>query len=246
MSNKRKFWYLASPMSKFPGGPQKAMDAAAKEAALLMQGGVEVFCPATHTTPVETHIDFKNNNHDFWLARDRPFLDAAKGLIVCKLPGWKESFGVAWEIGYMTSRDKPIIYMEPGKVPGELKSSIWLAHWGDFVTSVSDESIDKALEEMSKPVEPPAGTRLGSKEADAFFNRRKATRRGPYEFKFGGMRGNLGVYDRRGRRKEDLELVPAAAPERRIADRRTTVKGSFGKLECPLRRNKNNERRKRA
>lgn len=230
----RKFWYLASPMSKFPGGPQKAMDAAAAQAALLMQNGVEVFCPATHTTPVETHIEFKNNNHDFWLARDRPFLDAAKGLIVCKLPGWKDSFGVAWEIGYMTSRDKPIIYMEPGKVPDELKSdTIFNILWGQHKILQEMQEVDKALEEMSKPVEPPAGTRLGSKEADAFFNRREATRRGPYEFKFGGMRGNLGVYDRRGRRKEDLELVPAAAPERRIADRRPRLGGVFREDEVP-------------
>lgn len=111
------FWYLATPYSKFPGGLEAAYKAACEQHALLVLAKVPVFCPIGHTHGPAMYGKIPPMQHDIWLPADRPFMDAACGLIVCKLPSWERSFGINEEIQIFMAAGKPVIYMEPGVVP---------------------------------------------------------------------------------------------------------------------------------
>lgn len=114
------FWYLATPYSKYPDGPEEAFKEASRQAALLVEARVPVFCPIAHTHPVATYGELSPLDHDIWLPADQPFMDAAIGLIVCKMRGWNESYGITHEIKAFEDMEKPIVLMEPGTVPEEV------------------------------------------------------------------------------------------------------------------------------
>ena len=112
------FWYLATPYSKFPHGIEAAFHLACQQTALLMRAKVPVFCPIAHTHPVAMHGDIDPlASYDFWLPADRPFMQTAVGIIVCKLESWETSTGIAHEIEEFKKAGKPIVYMEPGVIP---------------------------------------------------------------------------------------------------------------------------------
>lgn len=111
------FWYLATPYTKYRKGIEAAFQDAAKQAAILLRAGVPVFSPIAHTHPLAIYGGIDAKDHTVWLPFDRPMMDAAKGIIVCKLEGWDESYGVAYERDVFSCAGKPLIFMEPGKVP---------------------------------------------------------------------------------------------------------------------------------
>lgn len=111
------FWYLATPYAGYPGSRWTAYVLACKNAGLLLGAGIPVFCPIAHSHPIATTAQL-DADHAGWLALDEKFMAVAHGLIVCKLPGWDKSKGVAHEMAYMKS--KPLIMMEPGHLPPEL------------------------------------------------------------------------------------------------------------------------------
>ena len=47
-------------------------------------------------------------------------MDAARGLIVCEMDGWDESYGIQVEIEVFKAAGKPIIHMTPGFLPREV------------------------------------------------------------------------------------------------------------------------------
>lgn len=114
------FFYLASPYSRYSAGRVAAFEDIAAQAALLMEAGVPVFAPIVHTHPIQPYIATENDTHDFWLAQDRHMMRAAKGLIVCKLEGWQDSYGVTYEIQHFRDAGKPVVFMTPGEVPQEV------------------------------------------------------------------------------------------------------------------------------
>ena len=57
---------------------------------------------------------------DVWLLADRPFMETAHGMIVCKMPSWELSKGMEHERQFFIDSGKPVIYMEPNTVPEEL------------------------------------------------------------------------------------------------------------------------------
>lgn len=116
------FWYLATPYSLYPTGIQAAFTDACHAAASLIRAGVPVFCPIAHTHPIAMVGEIDPLDHEIWLPADRPMMDAAKGLIVCKLYGWEESRGVAFEIETFKAAGKPILYLAPGEIHEDLKS----------------------------------------------------------------------------------------------------------------------------
>jgi hypothetical protein len=114
------FWYLATPYSKYPGGIEAAFIVACKQTALLIGAGVRVYSPIAHTHSVAIHGGLNPHSHSIWLPADKPFMDAACGLIVCKMSSWAESVGIAHEIDVFKKAGKPVVYMTPGLVPHEL------------------------------------------------------------------------------------------------------------------------------
>lgn len=115
-----KFWYLATPYSKFPAGIEAAFVVACQAAALLIRAGVRVYSPIAHTHPIAVHGGIDPYAHEIWLPADEPFMDAARGLIVLRAESWEKSYGISKEIEHMQKLGLTIIYMDPGTVPDEL------------------------------------------------------------------------------------------------------------------------------
>lgn len=106
------YWYLASPYAKYPTGHELAFRDIAEVTAHLMERGVYVFSPIVHTHPVSKYVKRASNvDHDFWLNLDRPFMRAAYGCLVAKLPGWDKSRGIAAEIEYFNKAAKQVVYL---------------------------------------------------------------------------------------------------------------------------------------
>lgn len=112
-----RFWYCATPYSKFHLGIEAAFEQACIQAALLISAGISVYFPICHTHPIAMQGGIDPLDHEIWLPADRAFMDAAKGLIVCKMDGWQDSYGVGVEIETFKAAGKPVVFMEPGVVP---------------------------------------------------------------------------------------------------------------------------------
>jgi hypothetical protein len=115
------FWYLGSPYTKYPLGLEAAYQAALTARGLLVRAGIPSFSPiaSTHNVAVACGID--PLDWHLWMADDRPFVDAASGLIVLMISGWEESTGLTEERRLFAEAGKPIVFMQPGIVPEEAR-----------------------------------------------------------------------------------------------------------------------------
>lgn len=111
------FFYLATPYSKYHAGIEQAFRDACREAWLLIKAGVPVFSPIAHTHPIAMSCGVDPLDHSIWLPADQAMMDAASGIIVCKMDGWEHSFGIAEELKVFKAANKPVIYMVPGVLP---------------------------------------------------------------------------------------------------------------------------------
>lgn len=108
------FDYLATVYTKHPQGQHVAWLQACRWAAEFIKAGVPVFSPIAYTHQIAIQGLMNPLNHDFWMAIDRPFMEAARGLIVVTSEGWLDSVGIAEEIAYFAGVRKPIRYWAPG------------------------------------------------------------------------------------------------------------------------------------
>lgn len=108
------YFYLATPYTQWPYGPEDAARMAAYEAANLMAKGLVVFSPIAHSHAV---IQFLPKglqfDHDFWMHNDGPLMQGAGGLIVVRAEGWEDSKGIAEEIKRFKDWEKPVFYSTP-------------------------------------------------------------------------------------------------------------------------------------
>jgi hypothetical protein len=113
-----QYWYLATPYSSYPNGRDAAYVAACQEAALLMEAGINVFSPISHTHGIAVHgvIDGHSDN-GIWDRVDLPFVVGARGIIFCMMMGWENSDGIRRELVAFKNMLKPVIRMMPGSVP---------------------------------------------------------------------------------------------------------------------------------
>jgi len=111
------FWYMASPYTAYPAGREKAYQEAIRAAAWLVNQGVDVFSPIVHSHPLSRNGVIRT--HEEWMALDRPFMQAATGLIVCKSPNWHVSAGVTAEIEFFQDAEKPVVYLAWPQSPPE-------------------------------------------------------------------------------------------------------------------------------
>lgn len=112
-SDAPRFWYVATPYTKYEGGLDAAFADACEWTARLLASGVSVFSPIVHSHPIAMAGRLDPLSHDFWMRVDAPFMEAAYGLIVVRLPGWEDSKGVQAEIGWFKQRGRPIRYVGP-------------------------------------------------------------------------------------------------------------------------------------
>ena len=108
------YWYLATPYSKWPHGLEDANTVAQKLAAALLSIGVKVFSPIAHTHGISAYATaVDKRDFDFWLGADKPLLDAAGGLLIADLQGWRDSKGVTLEIQWAKEQKKPYWLLNP-------------------------------------------------------------------------------------------------------------------------------------
>lgn len=110
-----RYFYLASPYSKYPKGTQAAYEEICQVAGSLLQKGLPVFCPILHSHPLVAQglILPQNNTWAFWSIPDEALLRSSRGLIICTMEGWDRSIGVGEEQVWATKAALPIWYMEP-------------------------------------------------------------------------------------------------------------------------------------
>jgi len=78
----------------------------------LIKHGIPVFCPIAESHPIALHGKLDPLDHDIWLENDRPKIDAAVGMVICKMETWESSTGILWERDQFRDRKKPIVYLE--------------------------------------------------------------------------------------------------------------------------------------
>jgi hypothetical protein len=105
--------YLATPYTKYHLGIEAAFVHAAEISALLLTTGVRVYSPIAHTHPLAVYGKLDPLDHSIWLPFDEAMMDAADCLIVARMKGWDESFGVKHEIEFFARERKPIIHIDP-------------------------------------------------------------------------------------------------------------------------------------
>lgn len=115
------YHYLATPYAKYPAGHDAAAADAAVQATILHEAGVPVFSPIVVGHALYRYMDQNvPRGGRFWIDFMRPFMDAARGLIVCRLGSWEDSDGIRIEVEIFQEAGKPIVEMEPGVVPDGL------------------------------------------------------------------------------------------------------------------------------
>ena len=113
------FWYIASPYSKYEQGLDAACRDVCRITAELVKRGIPCFSPIAHTHPIAIHSGMDPLAHDIWLPADEPMMRSAHGIIIAKMTGWLESYGVNYEIDYFLASNKPVLFIDPER--GELE-----------------------------------------------------------------------------------------------------------------------------
>ena len=115
--------YLASPYTHPDHRVEKWRYQRVVEAAalLLIQGYKSIYCPISHTHPIDQALRYENpefhqtcRNHKFWVdGFDTPFLLASKRLAILTLPDWKLSCGILREIRIAGNHNIPVSLLIP-------------------------------------------------------------------------------------------------------------------------------------
>lgn len=111
-----KLTYLASPYSHGDAWMRELRFKAVSRVAgkLAYENGILTFCPIAHTHPVsEELLEVDANDHSFWLPWDVPFSTMCSALLICMLPGWDNSKGIAEERKLFQLAGKPVDHVNP-------------------------------------------------------------------------------------------------------------------------------------
>lgn len=107
---RHKLVYLGSPYTKYRTGLDAAFRDVAAIAAQMLHEGVRVYSPIAHTHPIAIHGNLDPRNHDIWLPFDQAMMDAADAMCIADMDGWRESYGVQYEIDYFRRQGKPVYF----------------------------------------------------------------------------------------------------------------------------------------
>ena len=107
--------YLASPYTHpDPAVREQRFEAACRAAAALTRAGHIVFSPVAHSHPIAQYG--LPTDWGYWERTDRAFLERCDLLVVLMLDGWRESRGVAEEIGLAHGLGLPVRYLLPDRL----------------------------------------------------------------------------------------------------------------------------------
>jgi hypothetical protein len=105
--------YLATPYTKYKGGPAAAFHEAARIAATFVTIGVRIYSPIAHTHPLAVEGNLDPLDLSIWLPFDEAMMDASDCLIVAMMDGWDVSAGIKHEIEFFKKDGKPVLYFDP-------------------------------------------------------------------------------------------------------------------------------------
>ncbi len=101
---------MASTYTQHPEGFKAAWKDACEMSAQLIDAGLNIFSPIVHFHAIAVVAKTSEDAWDFWMARDKPLMEAATGIVVCQTTNWEKSKGIALEIEYFRSANKPVLY----------------------------------------------------------------------------------------------------------------------------------------
>jgi hypothetical protein len=108
----RGYLYLSSPYTKYEAGIDQAHADICLIAGELIKRGLPIYSPIAHSHDISFYADIDPLSHETWLKADKPMMESATALIVAKMQGWQESYGVAEEIHDFETAGKPIYYLD--------------------------------------------------------------------------------------------------------------------------------------
>lgn len=80
--------------------------------ALHQTGNYTLVTPIT-SSAFQAMIFGLNGTWQFWQKIDLDYIDQCKEILVCTMPGWRESVGVTAEIKYATEKGIPVKFVDP-------------------------------------------------------------------------------------------------------------------------------------
>ena len=105
--------YLAVPFTHSdPKIRENRFQTACRAAAKLMESGITVFSPLSHSVPIVRHGNLDELDSTFWLSMDTPILRHCDEILVLCLDGWEESRGVKEEMLFALENNMPITMIE--------------------------------------------------------------------------------------------------------------------------------------
>ena len=114
--------YLGTPYTLFPRGIEAAFIEASKLAARLIQSGVNVYAPISHTHPIAVHGGIDPLDQQLWYDFDKAMMSKCDVLIVAHMDGWEQSTGIAHEVAFFAEQGRPIFDLDPGTLRMEKRS----------------------------------------------------------------------------------------------------------------------------
>jgi len=105
----RSFWYLATPYSAYSGGYDAASAEAAGWAGRCMNAGLNVFAPVIMGHQVSRSGLLNDDSWAAWMERCAPFMEAASGLLIARMPDWEKSRGIIQERAVFEAAGKPVV-----------------------------------------------------------------------------------------------------------------------------------------
>lgn len=107
------FIYLASPYShENETVRRERFEAVSKYAANMIEQGVIVYSPISHTHPMFIYGNVGTMGFDYWQKVDKLFIDLCDKMCVLKLTGWEESKGIQAEMEYALRIGKKVEFLE--------------------------------------------------------------------------------------------------------------------------------------
>ena len=104
-------YYLATVYSKYPPGIEAAFEDAARLAGRLLKAGHVIYSPIVHSHPIAMFSGIDPLDHSFWLDFDARMMSVCDAILVAQMTGWRESYGVNYEIEFARSYRKPVLYL---------------------------------------------------------------------------------------------------------------------------------------
>jgi len=107
------FLYLGSPYSKYPAGLDAAFEEICRVAGEFARAGIPAYSPIAHTHPITKAAAIDPYDHSIWLPFDKPMMEAARALVIVKMAGWVDSYGLTQERLFFEAECKPVHFFDP-------------------------------------------------------------------------------------------------------------------------------------